>query len=152
MNSTDSADQYALDLSDNSYDWYHRSAIKARRYHRISEVAQLLGSALIPMSAIVFPGNTLIPAVLGTLVTVITGLRSAFHWQDDYLRFSEAREVVEAERRLFRTGAAPYDDPSTRSQILAKNVTKIEQKEMGSWLNIAQVRRKTEGGADQHPE
>lgn len=128
---------YALELANSSYEWYRRTAIKARRYHRLTEVLQLVCSAAIPVSAVVVDGNTAIPAVLGAVVVVITGLRSSFHWHDDYLRFNQAREAVEAQRRLFRTGAHPYNS-DTREEVLAKAVTEIEQNEMGAWLKIAQ--------------
>ncbi|MEU2039684.1 hypothetical protein [Nocardia niwae] len=55
------------------------------------------------------------------------------------------REAVEAERRLFHTGAVPYDDPVGRDQVLAQNITSIEQKEMSSWLKIAGPRRHSRG-------
>lgn len=128
---------YALELASSSYEWYRRAAIKARRYHRLTEVLQLVCSAAIPVSAVLVDRNTAVPAVLGAVVVVITGLRSSFHWHDDYLRFSQAREAVEAQRRLFRTGAYPYDS-DTREEVLAKAVTEIEQNEMGAWLKIAQ--------------
>jgi hypothetical protein len=65
-----------------------------------------------------------------------------FHWQDNYLRFSQAREAVEAERRLYNTGAKPYEDQATRDQILVEAVSRIEQTEMGNWLKIAASRPK----------
>ncbi|MFC8043869.1 DUF4231 domain-containing protein [Nocardia sp. NPDC057353] len=133
---------YALGLADSSYTWYAGAAVKARRFHRLTEVLQLLASAAIPLSAAIVSDNIVIPAVLGAFVVVVTGLRSAFHWQDDYLRFSQAREAVEAERRLYRTSAAPYDEPGTRDQRLAQSVTRIEQGEMGGWLDIAAPRRR----------
>jgi hypothetical protein len=46
-------------------------------------------------------------------------------------------EAVEAERRLYMTGAAPYDEVETRNQVLAKNVTDIERREMGTWIKLA---------------
>ena len=94
-------------------------------------------SALVPLSAVVFPGNTIVPATLGSVVVVITGLRSVFHWHENYLRFSRAREAVEAERRRFRTGAEPYDDHRTREAVLAEAVTRIEQEETGQWVTMA---------------
>lgn len=145
MNDETVEDQYALELADSSYEWYSRAAKKARRYHRLTEVLQLVGSAVIPVSAVLLRENTAVPAVLGAVVVITTGLRSAFHWHDDYLRFSQAREAVEAERRLFRTGAAPYDDPARRNQVLAQTVTSIELKEMSSWLKIAGPRRHPRG-------
>lgn len=137
-------DDYALGLADGSHAWYRGAAIKARRYHRLVETLQLLVSAAIPVSAVVWSGDTRLPAVLGGAVVVLTGLRSTFHWHDDYLRFSQAREAVEAQRRLYRTGSEPYDEPLTRGRLLAAAVTRIEQEEMGSWVRIAAPRRGSE--------
>ncbi|MEU3461949.1 DUF4231 domain-containing protein [Streptomyces sp. NPDC006733] len=132
---------YALGLADGSYSWYARAAIKARRFYRLTEVVQLLVSGAIPVTAVYEPGDARVPAVLGGIVVVVTGLRAAFHWQEDYVRFSQAREAVEAERRLYRTGAEPYADTSTRDRALAANVTRIEQQEMGTWVQLAAPQR-----------
>ncbi|MFF0496459.1 DUF4231 domain-containing protein [Nocardia aobensis] len=133
-------------MANSSYKWYRRAAIKARRYHRLTEVLQLVCSAAIPVSAVLIDGNTTVPALLGAVVVVITGLRSSFHWHDDYLRFSQAREAVEAQRRLFRTGAYPYNS-DTREEVLAKAVTEIEQNEMGAWLKIAKPEDESRPGS-----
>lgn len=142
---------YALRVANGSYDWYHRAALRARRFFRITETLVLLVSAAIPVSAVLAAGNAEVPAVLGGIVVVITGLRSVFHWQDDYLRFSEAREAVEAERRLYYTGAEPYADPGTRDQVLTASITRIEQREMGSWAQLASTRTDTTGTAALQP-
>ncbi|MGI5487968.1 DUF4231 domain-containing protein [Microtetraspora malaysiensis] len=128
--------EYALRVADESYRWYLRAAIKARRYHRLSEVIQLLISAAIPVSAVLIPDNAQTPAVLGAILVVLTGLKSIFHWQDDYLRFSAAREAVEAERRLYLTGGEPYDDTAIKDHLLVKSITRIERQEMGAWAKI----------------
>ncbi|MFF8537489.1 DUF4231 domain-containing protein [Streptomyces sp. NPDC015532] len=134
---------YAMSLADGSYGWYRMAAIKARRFHRGTETLNLLISSAVPVSAVVEPGDAKIPAVLGGLVVVLTGLRAMFHWHDDYIRFSQAREAVETERRLYRTGAEPYDDPDRRDRILASAVTRIEQQEMGTWVQLAGTRRES---------
>ncbi|MET8975358.1 DUF4231 domain-containing protein [Streptomyces sp. NPDC004539] len=131
---------YAMTLANASYDWYREAAAKARTYYRISECLQIVFSAAIPVSAVLSPGDAKVPAVLGGLVVILTGLRSVFHWQDDYLRFSQAREAVEAERRLYRTGNEPYDDPESRDRRLAAAVTRVEQQEMGVWVQVAGAR------------
>lgn len=136
---------YAMRVANGSYDWYRNAAMKARRYFRLTETLVLLVSASIPVSAVLSSRNAEVPAILGGIVVVITGLRSVFHWQDDYLRFSEAREAVEAERRLYYTRAEPYADPETRDQALAANVTRIEQREMGTWAQLASPRTDATG-------
>ena len=134
-----------MKVADGSYDWYRTAAIRARRYFRLTETLMLLISAAIPVSAVISPEDAQVPAVLGGVIVVITGLRSVFHWQDDYLRFSEAREAVEAERRLYHTGAEPYHDPDTRDRILTSSITRIEQREMGTWVQLASARTESTG-------
>lgn len=128
---------YALSLADGSFSWYRTAAIRARRLYRAAEISAIVISGLVPLSAVVLPGNTVVPAILGSAVVMITGLRSVFHWHENYLRFSRAREAVEAERRKYRTGAAPYTSSSDRDAVLAQAITQIEQEEMGQWLKIA---------------
>jgi hypothetical protein len=133
---------YAMTLANNSYDWYRKAAIRSRRYYRISETALLIVAAAIPATAAVAPGNSIGPAILGAVVVVISGLRAVFHWQDNYLRFSGAREAIEAERRLYFTCTKPYEDHTTRDQLLAATVSRIEQEEMHGWVKVAAERPK----------
>ena len=128
---------YALRLADDSYAWYQRAAIRARRAYKVAETVFLVVTACIPLSAVVWPDSGVIPAILGSISVVIAGGRAIFHWQDNYLRFSEAREAVEAERRLYRTRSAPYDADPTRDALLVKAVTRIEQAEMRGWVKIS---------------
>lgn len=128
---------YAMRIADGSFAWYRTAAIRSRRLYRSAEISIIIVSALVPLSAAVLPGNTIIPATLGSAVVVIAGLRSVFHWHENYLRFSHAREAIEAERRRFRTGALPYNDDQTREAVLAEAITRIEQEEMGKWLKVA---------------
>jgi hypothetical protein len=133
---------YAMGIANGSYAWYRTAAIRSRHMYRVLETAVLVFSAAIPAAAAVDPHNALVPAILGAIVVVLSGLRAIFHWQDNYLRFSGAREAVEAERRLYNTGAKPYEDPGTRDQVLAAAISRIEQAEMGGWLKIASQRPK----------
>jgi len=128
---------YALGIADGSYSWYRTAAIKSRRAYRLSEILFIGISASIPVSAVIRPSSALVPAILGGISVIIAGLRAVFHWQDNYLRFSRAREAVEAERRMYHTSASPYDDPATRDQILAQTVSRIEQAEMNGWVRLA---------------
>jgi hypothetical protein len=133
----DADQEYAMSVATGSYDWYQVHAIGARRLYKLSESALLLLAAAIPVAAAIAPGNAVAPAVLGGMVVVLTGLRSVFHWQENYLRFSGAREAVEAQRRLYVTRSAPYDDPTTRDRTLVASVSRIEQEELGGWIKVA---------------
>jgi len=133
---------YAMAIANGSYEWYKSHAIRSRKAYRVSETAVLAVSAAIPAAAAIAPHNAVTPAILGALAVILSGLRAVFHWQDNYLRFSGAREAVEAERRLYYTCSMPYDDPATRDRILAASISRIEQAEMGGWIKVAAERPK----------
>ncbi len=133
---------YAMTIANESYDWYRTRAIDARRAHRVSESMLLIVSAAVPTAAVLLPHDARLPAIFGAIAVVLAGLRSLFHWQDNYIRFSLAREAVESERRLYHTSAYPYDDPATRDRLLAAAVTRIEHDEMSTWIVIAKERPK----------
>jgi hypothetical protein len=133
---------YAFGLADDSYQWYRTAAIHSRRSNRISSVIVLIVAAAIPVSAAIAPKNSMVPAVLGAIVVIVSGLRSIFHWEENYLRFSGAREAVEAERRLYLTQSSPYDDSESKDRTLAAKITSIEQQEMAGWIKVAGERGK----------
>lgn len=133
---------YALTVAGDSYDWYRSHAIRSRRAYRVSESLVLIISASIPVSAVIAPHNNVAPSVFGVIVVVLAGLRVIFHWQDNYLRFSGAREAVENERRLYLTHNEPYQDEATRDRILVVAISRIEQEEMGGWIKVASERLK----------
>ena len=128
---------YAMGIADRSFNWYRDHAKRARGLYRISDVTLLIVAAAIPLSVAVAPDETGVAAVLGAGVVVISGLRSVFHWQDNYLRFTQACGAVEGERRLYEVGASPYADPASRDKALVAAVSRIEQEETGTWLKVA---------------
>ena len=133
---------FALNLANESFDWYRSHAIRCRRAYRITETVALVVAAAIPASATLVHNDARVPGVLGAIVVVLSGLRAVFHWQDNYLRYSGAREAINAERRLYHVQAPPYDDTATRDRLLAESVTRIEQDEMAGWIKIAAERPK----------
>ena len=142
-NAVECAREYASSLADASFTWYRKAAIRSRRAHRASEILIIACAAATPISAVLASGNTVTPAILGSLVVLITGLKNIFRWQENYLRFSRSREAIEAERRSFTIASAPYDRPEISAQLLTNAVTRIEQDEMAGWMKV--VNQKSEG-------
>jgi hypothetical protein len=128
---------YAPGVADTAYAWFARATRRSRYLYRCSELLLVLLSAAVPLTVAVAPHRTGLTALFGSLAVVVTGLRAIFHWQDDYVRFSGTRGALEAERRLYHVGAAPYDDPATRDEELVRAVTRIEQDESGRWARLA---------------
>jgi hypothetical protein len=113
--------------------------------HRIGEISLIAVSAGVPASTAIFPGMVMLPAILGTAAVLITGIRSVFHWGENYLRFSQAREEVEGERRLYQVKAEPYANDDTRDQVLAAAITRIERDEMGRWVSVSAKAQESRG-------
>jgi hypothetical protein len=152
MPESENRDQYALKIANASYAWYRTAAIRSRRAFRATEVLIIIFGAAVPVSVLLWPRAPILPGVLGSAVVVLTGVRAVFHWQENYLRFSRSREAVEAERRAYHTAAAPYDDSGTRAQRLVASVTRIEQEEMGKWLQLSADQRPGRTGVASNSE
>ena len=106
---------YAVGIANASFSWYHKAAVKSRRLNRSTEIIVIAASALIPLATVLFPDHAELPAILGSIVAIVAGMRASFHWHENHLRFSRAREAIEAERRKFYTRTPPYDtDDSDR--------------------------------------
>ncbi len=142
--SSDRSNAYAVKLADGSFEWYRTRSIRSRRLYKSTEVSLIIAAALVPLSVVLVPKRPEVAALLGAFIVVTSGLKAIFRWHENYLRYSEAREVIEGERRAYHTMSEPYDDLSTRDQLLVRAVTKIEQGEMRVWMREA--KRKLPGG------
>ncbi|MET0494423.1 MAG: DUF4231 domain-containing protein [Actinoplanes sp.] len=139
---------YAIGVAAASHGWYVEAAKRSRRMHRGSEIGTVVLSASIPVVAVLAPGVPAITAMLGGALVVITGFRGVFKWQENYFRFSQAREAVEQQRRLYIVGAAPYNDAETRDHELVQAVSRIERDEMGEWVQITHTTTPAERPAE----
>jgi hypothetical protein len=113
---------------------YIQAAKKARRAYHVSETLLLVIAATIPASA-VFTKDVRVPAVLGGLVVVITGLRSIFGWRDNWLRYSEAIGQLEIERVRYQYQVGPYS-LGNADALLAETVKEIELSETQGWVRL----------------
>ena len=123
-----------LAFLDQQYTWYRSHAVRAGQRYKVLEVALLLFAALVPVSAVVF--DSWVTALLGAVVVVLTGLRSIFSWQDDWLRFTEAWQQLQFARTLYVNRLAPYDDDTTRVSRLVLRVQEIQSSETRGWLAL----------------
>jgi hypothetical protein len=95
--------------------WYARNVKRSRYRFQVSELILLAASAAVPVAGILTPGDARPAAIIGAGVVVLTGLRSVFHFYDNWTRFGWACGVIRTELRLYAAAVAPYDDPATRS-------------------------------------
>ena len=60
------------------------------------------------------PTITILPAVLGGGVVVVTGLRRVYNWQENWARFSGVCALLETEGAKFKYGREPYNNTDAR--------------------------------------
>src|SRR4051794_8330289 len=127
MSGQDTPPGEPLELLDTQYRWYRSRAIRAGQLYKALEVSLLAFAALVPVSAVVT--EPWVTALIGAVVVVLTGLRSIFSWQEDWLRFTEAWQQLAFARTLYVNGMQPYDDPATRESLLVARVQDVQAAE-----------------------
>jgi hypothetical protein len=133
-----------LELLDTQYGWYRSRAIRAGQLYKALEVSLLVFAALVPVSAVIT--EPWVTALIGAVVVVLTGLRSIFSWQEDWLRFTEAWQQLAFARTRYVNGMPPYEDPATRAALLVARVQDVQAAEVRGWLSLraeARERKKT---------
>jgi hypothetical protein len=144
-------DDDPLAILDTQYTWYRGHAVSAGMRYKGAEIALLLAAALIPVSTVVT--DRWVTALLGAVVVVLTGLRSIFTWQEDWLRFTEAWQQLQFARTRYVHGLPPYDDPATRDATLVQRVQEVQRSETRGWLSLrADARSKDGQGTNLPPD
>ena len=142
--SGDSADD-PVALVDARYTWYRSHAVSAGQRYKGLEVTLLVFAAMVPVSAVVT--EPWVTALLGAIVVVLTGLRSIFSWQEDWLRFTEAWQQLQFVRTRYVNRLPPYDDDATRAGRLIARVQEIQSSETRGWLALRASDKRRGGDA-----
>jgi hypothetical protein len=130
-----------LEVLGEQFDWYRSHAKSSGQRYRVLEVTLLVVAASVPVSAVV--SDSWVTAALGAVVVVLTGLRSIFSWQEDWLRFTEAWQQLQFARTLYVNRLPPYDDDANRVSRLVLRVQEIQAAETRGWLSLrAEDRRR----------
>ncbi|XVU27160.1 DUF4231 domain-containing protein [Actinoplanes sp. CA-054009] len=113
---------------------YLAYARTARRSYQVSETLLIVFAAAIPAS-VAFTDDARVPAVLGGLVVVLTGLRTLFRWHDNWIRYIETLVQLEAEWARFRHRLGDYDKPG-REAVFVQAVKQLELSETQGWVGL----------------
>ncbi|MEV0136800.1 DUF4231 domain-containing protein [Dactylosporangium sp. NPDC050688] len=83
--------------------WYqsHKGSAR-RRYLGATALTVVAGSAIPIVSLSSTDAARIIVAVLGTLVTILTGLNASYHWDRSWQLFTQAQTALEARLVEFR--------------------------------------------------
>ncbi|MEV4349113.1 DUF4231 domain-containing protein [Actinoplanes sp. NPDC049596] len=113
---------------------YLKYSRTARRAYQISETLLIVFAAAISAS-VAFTDDARVPAVLGGLVVVLTGLRTLFRWHDNWIRYIETMVQLEAEWARYQHRVGDYATPE-REALFVQAVKQLELSETQGWVGL----------------
>lgn len=113
-------------------DFYRRTAASARWGYLVTETVALVAAASVPVAAAAGPSRW-VPAVLGAVAAIATGLRQVFDYRQNWILRSVAQETIKARIAAFETRD---DAPETRR--LVGEVADIALTETDRWRQLAE--------------
>ena len=116
-------------------DWYDHKAVEEKRWYYGLTMTAFAASAAVPAS-IVLGSPDWLPAVLGSLVAVATGILSIKKSQENWLNYRKTAELLKKERHLFEMNAGPYSGLSGEdaARRLVERVEATISVEHQAWL------------------
>lgn len=124
----------------NQINWYSTKADSNKRYHTWSKVFIIILSTSIPVIAgIDFNGTckNILLAVIGGVVSVLSGLSGLMKYQENWTEFRTTSETLKHEKTLYLTKAGHYNNPElSQSEHFKELVTRVENlisKEHSAW-------------------
>lgn len=121
-------------------DWYEKKATANKKWYFTLVVFDIVLSAAIPLSTLfidLFSNVTYLVALLGTIVTVISGALSTFQFQKNWIEYRTTSETLKHEKYLFLSNVEPYKQDN-KDSIFINNVESLISKETTNWAFFIQ--------------
>ncbi|WP_236252913.1 DUF4231 domain-containing protein [Echinicola sp. 20G] len=131
-------EEYIEERVDFQMDWYERKALHNKNLFIWKEGLTIVFAALIPFFAGLDSDGKILPltiAVLGVLVTVLTGLASILKLEKKWIEYRTTAEMLKHEKYLFLTNADPYSDPTSSYPNFVSKIESLISKENTTWNN-----------------
>ncbi|MET9454918.1 DUF4231 domain-containing protein [Streptomyces canus] len=112
--------------------WYRQNMHSARWRAKLLDLAILVLAAGVPFAVAIKADNWVV-ALLGSLTSLLTGMRHVFAPQGDWISFSRATMQIETEVVRYKQALDEYGEPASAPGILAARVEEICAEETGAW-------------------
>lgn len=112
--------------------WYRQNMRSARWRAKLLDLAILALAAGVPFAVAIKADNWAV-ALLGSLTSLLTGMRHVFDPQGDWIAFSRANMQIETEVVRYKQALGEYGNPAAAPGILAACVEAICAEETGAW-------------------
>ena len=135
-------DEYLSSRVDDQIKWYDSKSQKAQRWFKRLRGIEIVAAAAIPLIAGFakepFP-VTLVIALLGAAIAIISAAISLNQFQENWREYRTTCESLKHEKFLFLTKAEPYHAKNYFA-IFVQRVENLISKENSNWSQYAQTR------------
>ncbi len=135
-------DEYLASRVDDQIKWYDNKSQKSQRWFKRLRGIEIVAAAAIPLIAGFakepFP-VTLVIALLGAAIAIISAAISLNQFQENWREYRTTCESLKHEKFLFLTKAEPYNTKSYFA-IFVQRVENLISKENSNWSQYTQVR------------
>ncbi|GAB3659683.1 hypothetical protein GCM10028791_33180 [Echinicola sediminis] len=128
--------EYIEERVDAQMNWYERKATSNKSWFVWKEGLTIVFAAMIPFFAGLGGQSEvfkLVIAILGVLVTVMTGLGSILKLEKKWIEYRTTAESLKHEKYLYLTRASPYDRDEEAFPSFVAKVESLIQKENSYW-------------------
>jgi Protein of unknown function (DUF4231) len=116
--------------------FYERTAASARWGYLVSETTALVSAAAVPVAAAA-DAPLWVPAALGALAAITTGLRQLFEYRQNWILRSVALVTIDA-----RIAAYEAKGDTPEAQTLIDEVAGVAMAETDRWRSLANQAKK----------
>ncbi|QTR46305.1 DUF4231 domain-containing protein [Thiothrix litoralis] len=135
-------DEYLASRVDDQIGWYDSKSQKAQRWFKRLRAIEIVAAAAIPLIAGFakepFP-VTLVIALLGAAIAIISAAISLNQFQENWREYRTTCESLKHEKFLFLTKAEPYHTKNSFA-IFVQRVENLISRENSNWSQYTQAR------------
>ena len=123
--------------------WYDRKTGKAQKWFKLLRSAQIITAALVPVTALIFRDEALIPGLLGALILILSGFQELGAYQRNWLKYRATCETLRHEKYFYLGRVGPYDglDEDDAQKELVNRVEALVSEEHAQWSTYMESKR-----------
>ena len=129
--------EYIEQRVNDQIDWYSQKSKINKNCHNWSKGLIITFSALIPFAAGFISIETkwliYIIAILGFLISILTGISSLLKFQEKWIKYRTTSETLKHEKFLYLTKSGPYDNTDNAFKIFVNRIENLISKENSAW-------------------
>ncbi len=129
---------YLSDRIDDQINWYNKKSKTFQSRFKLLKVIVIIGSVTIPFLVGMIEDGTfnlkIIVGIIGVLIAAIEGILSLYKYQELWLQYRLASEMLQREKLIFLTNSGIYHENPNAFKDFVKRAETIMSSENQTWL------------------